>query len=128
MSMTELPNTSVNRQLIKDFIIESKNRISNGQDLTFTNKATRELENLTLEHDITEDDIQDAILNLNVRDYYRGVNLSGAADYDVCAFRVLIGEDDVEIYLKYGLLVDGVEILLFSNHIPDYRMVQPFNN
>lgn len=126
--MTELPNTSVSRQLINDFISETRGRLAKGQDLTFTKKALLELESLNLEYDITEDDIQDAIMNLNVRDYFRGADLSGNEDFNVCAFRVLVGEDNIEIYLKYGLLVDGVEILLFSNHIPIRPMVQPFNN
>ena len=47
---------------------------------------------------------------------------------NVCAFRAFVGRDKVEIYLKYGLEEGGLQILIFSNHIPDFSMSQPFKN
>jgi hypothetical protein len=43
-------------------------------------------------------------------------------------FRAFLGKDKIEIYLKYGLEADGLQILIFSNHLPDYPMEQPFKN
>ena len=83
---------------------------------------------LNLEYDITADDIEYTILNLTPENYFRGIDPSGSADFNVCAFRALVGEDDIEIYLKYGLEANGLQILIFSNHIPDYPMDQPFKN
>ncbi len=125
--MTELPYTIDNKKLIQDFINETKKRISNGIEITFTAKAKTELEDLMLEYDITADDIEYSILNLSVKNYYRGIDPSGKADFNICAFRTLVGNDKVEIYLKYGLESEGLQILIFSNHIPDYPMAQPFN-
>jgi hypothetical protein len=65
-------------------------------------------------------------LNLSVENYYRGIAPSGNADFNVCAFSTYIGEANIEIYLKYGLEIHGLQILLFSNHVPDYKMNQPF--
>jgi len=126
--MTELPYTIDNIEIIQDFINETRERISNGGSITFTAKANNELENLNLEYEINADDIEDTILNLTTEDYYRGIDPSGGADFKVCAFRAFVGKDKVEIYLKYGLETNGLQILLFSNHIPDYPMDQPFKN
>ncbi|MCH7523554.1 MAG: hypothetical protein IIC74_00745 [Bacteroidetes bacterium] len=126
--MTELPSTIDNIRIIQEFISETRKRISEGVDITFTRKASSELESLMLDYDINEENIEYAILNLTPENYYRGIDPSGGADFSVCAFRVLVGNDNVEIYLKYGLEVDGLQILIFSNHIPDYPMSQPFKN
>ncbi len=106
----------------------TRERISNGVDITFTAKANSELEDLMLEYDITVEDIEHTILNLTPENYYRGIDPSGKADFNVCAFRAFVGKDNVEIYLKYGLEEDGLQILVFSNHIPDFPMNQPFKN
>lgn len=126
--MRELPYTVDNVEIIQEFINETRERISNGVTITFTNKASSELEDLMLEYDITADDIEYTILNLTTENYYRGIDKSGSADFNVSAFRAFVGRDNVEIYLKYGLETDGLQILIFSNHIPDYPMDQPFKN
>ncbi len=126
--MTELPNTFDNIKIIQEFIYETRKIISEGVDITFTRKANSELAELMLDYDITEDDIEYAILNLTPENYYKGIDPSGGADFSVCAFRVFVGSDNIEIYLKYGLEVNGLQILIFSNHIPDYPMSQPFKN
>lgn len=95
-------------------------------EIVFTNKANLELQELTLDFDIEIVDIERAIENLSPGNYYRGIDLSGSADFNVCAFCTSVGKDNVEIYLKYGLEVKGLQILLFSNHVPDYPMIQPF--
>ena len=126
--MKELPYTVDNIEVIQEFIKETRERISNGVDITFTSKASSELEDLMLEYDITVGDIENSILNLTTENYYRGIDPSGNADFNVCAFRTFVGKDNVEIYLKYGLESNGLQILIFSNHIPDYPMNQPFKN
>jgi len=126
--MKQLPYTISNVALIQDFLDETKSRIANGVEITFTNKAGNELALLTLDFDIDISDIENAILTLSTENYYRGIDPSGNADFDVCAFCTVIGKDKVEIYLKYGLEVRGLQILLFSNHVPDYPMTQPFKN
>lgn len=83
---------------------------------------------MALDFDIEIIDIEIAIENLSSKNYYRGIDPSGSADFNVCAFCTAVGKDNVEIYLKYGLEVNGLQILLFSNHIPDYPMMQPFKN
>lgn len=126
--MRELPYTVDNIEVIQEFINETRERISYGVDITFTNKASAELEDLMLEYDITVGDIEHSILNLTTENYYKGIDPSGNADFNVCAFRTIVGKDNVEIYLKYGLESNGLQILIFSNHIPDYPMDQPFKN
>ena len=126
--MIKLLNTIDNLNIIQGFLTETKKRISEGVDITFTRKASSELEEIMLGYDINENDIENAILNLSPENYYRGVDPSGGADFNVCAFRVFVGSDDVEIYLKYGLEVNGLQILIFSNHIPNFPMSQPFKN
>lgn len=126
--MTELPYTVDNIELIQNFINETRKRISNGVTITFTGKASSELEDLMLEYDITADNIEYTILNLSTENYYRGIDVSGSADFNVCAFRAFVGKENIEIYLKYGLEAEGLQILIFSNHIPDYPMEQPFKN
>lgn len=79
-----------------------------------------------LEYEISVSDIEYAILNLTTENYYRGIDPSGKGDFNVCAFRTFVGKDELEIYLKYGLEKDGLQILIFSNHIPDFQMNQPF--
>ena len=125
-SMMKLPNTVDNIKIIQEFIVETKRRIHEGADITFTRKASSELELLMLDYDINENDIENAILCLTTENYYRGIDPSGEADFSVCAFRVFVGNDNIEVYLKYGLETNGLQILIFSNHIPDYQMSQPF--
>lgn len=126
--MTELPYTVDNVEIIQQFIDETRARMSNGIEITFTNKANSELEDLLLEYDVNVNDVENAILNLSVRNYYRGIDPSTVSDFNVCAFKTTVGNDDIEIYIKYGLQVDGLQILMFSNHTPNYPMVSPFNN
>lgn len=126
--MTELPYTVDNIELIQHFINETRTRISNGVTITFTGKASSELEDLMLQYDITADNIEYTILNLSTENYYSGIDPSGNADFNVCAFRAFVGKENVEIYLKYGLETEGLQILIFSNHIPDFPMEQPFKN
>jgi hypothetical protein len=126
--MIKLPNTNNNIKLVQDFIDETKKRISLGVDITFTRKATLELNNMMLEFNISLEDIENSILNLTPTNYYRGIDPSGGTDFNVCAFRVFMGNDKIEIYLKYGLEIDGLQILIFSNHLPAYPMNQPFIN
>lgn len=126
--MTELPYTVDNIHLIQDFIFETKRRITKGIEITFTRKANQELEDLMLDYDIDEEDIENTILGLTVENYYRGIDPSRQTDFNVCAFRVFVGSDNIEIYLKYGLEVNGLQILIFSNHIPNFPMSQPFKN
>ena len=127
-TMTTLPYTESNIEIIQEFLDETRKRISNGVTLTFTRKAQSELSELNIDYDITTDDIENAILSLTTEDYYRGINPSGQADFDVCAFYTEIGEDEIGIYLKYGLEANGLEILIFSNHAPMFPMNQPFKN
>ena len=126
--MIKLPNTKDNIRVIQEFIAETKKRILEGEAITFTKKASLELENLMIDYDINANAIEDAILKLTPKNYYRGVDPSGGADFNVCAFRVFVGADSIKIYLKYGLEVRGLQVLVFSNHIPDYTMDQPFKN
>ena len=126
--MTELTNTVDNLAVIQEFIDETKKIISDGVDITFTRKASSELGDLVLEFDIDATDIESAVMDLTTDNYYRGIDPSGRADFNVCAFCTSVGEDTVKIYLKYGLEVKGLQILLFSNHIPNYPMTQPFKN
>lgn len=126
--MTELPYTVNNIKIIQESIRETRERISNGVSITFTRKASSELEDLMLQFDINADDIEYSILNLKTENYYRGIDPSGGTDFNVCAFLALVGKECVEIFLKYGLEADGLQILIFSNHIPDYPMDQPFKN
>jgi hypothetical protein len=124
--MIELPYTEENIVIIQEFLKETKERISNGVEITFTAKANSELQDLMLEYDISVADIEYAILNLTTENYFRGIDPSGKGDFNVCAFRTFVGKDELEIYLKYGIEKDGLQILIFSNHIPDFPMNQPF--
>lgn len=124
--MTELPYTDDNIALVQEFIDETKKRNSDGVDITFTGKASSELEDLVLEFDIDASDIESAIMDLTTENYYRGIDPSVKADFKVCAFCTSIGENNIKIYLKYGLEAVGLQILLFSNHVPKYPMSQPF--
>ena len=126
--MTELPYTVDNLTLVQELIDETRRRISNGVEITFTRKALAELEELALAFDIDVNDIEEALSNLSTDNYYRGIDPSGGADFRVCAFCTNVGVDDVQIYLKYGLEVSGLQILLFSNHQPVFPMTQPFKN
>ena len=126
--MSELPYTDENVSLVQDFLDETKSRIAKGTEITFTAKANNELSELAIFHSITSDDIQIAINNLTVENYYRGIDPSPKTDYEVCAFCTKVGSENLEIYLKYGLHVDSLEILLFSSHVPDFPMTQPFKN
>ena len=124
--MIELPYTVDNIAIIEEFLRETKERISNGVEITFTAKANSELQDLMLEYDITVSDIEYAILNLTPENYYRGIDPSGKGDFNVCAFRTFVGKDEIEVYLKYGLENNGLQILIFSNHVPEFSMNQPF--
>lgn len=126
--MKILPYTETNVSLIQDFLDETRKRIADGVEITFTNKASEELADLTLEYEIETADIENAILNLTTENYFRGIDLSHKADFDLCAFHTVVGKDNLEIYLKYGLEVHGLQILLISNHVPDFPMTQPFKN
>lgn len=126
--MIELPYTVDNVELIQEYLKETKERISNGIEITFTAKANSELQDLVLEYEITVADIEHTILNLTPENYHRGIDPSGSGDFNVCAFRAFVGKDELEIYLKYGLEEKGLQILIFSNHIPDFPMNQPFKN
>ena len=126
--MTELPYTTANEALIQAFLDETRKRISEGVEITFTNKANLEFQDLALDFDVEIADIETAIENLSTENYYRGIDPSGSADFDVCAFCTSVGKENIAIYLKYGLEVNGLQILLFSNHVPDYPMTQPFKN
>jgi hypothetical protein len=126
--MLELPNTADNITLIQDFLDETRKRISEGVEITFTRKANLELQDLVLDFEIEIEDIEEAIENLTTENYYRGIDPSRTSDFEVCAFCTKIGKSNVEIYLKYGLEVNGLQILLFSNHLPKHPMAQPFKN
>lgn len=126
--MIRLPYTIENISLVQEFLDETRRRLSNGVEITFTKKASEELEDLVLDYDLDISDIESALENLSTNDYYRGVDPSTKADFEVCVFCTSVGKDNVKIYLKYGLEVNGLQILLFSNHIPNYPMIQPFNN
>ncbi len=124
--MTELPFTVDNVVIVQDFINETLRGIADGFEMTFTRKAGSELENLMLEFDINTADIESAIVGLGTNNYCRGIDPSGKADFNVCAFCTTVGISKIEIYLKYGLESSGSQILVFSNHLPDYLMNQPF--
>ncbi len=120
--MNELPYTADNIKIVQEFLNETKERISNGIQIIFTAKANSELQDLMLEYDISVVDIEYTILNLTPENYYRGIDpSSGSGDFNVCAFRTFVGKDELEIYLKYGLEKDGLQILIFSNHIPIFQ-------
>jgi hypothetical protein len=126
--MIQLPYTEENVSIIQEFLDETKKRISDGVEIIFTKKASAELEDLALVYDIEVSDIEAAISNLTTENYYRGIDPSWSADFNVCAFCTTIAKAEIEIYLKYGLEVNGFQILLFSNHQPDFPMKQPFKN
>jgi len=126
--MVQLPYTPENSGLVQEFLDETRRRISNGIDITFTNKANEELKDLALDFNVEVADIETAIENLSTENYFRGIDPSRKADFEVCAFSATVGKDSVRIYLKFGLEVRGLQILLFSNHVPDYPMNQPFKN
>lgn len=126
--MIELPYTADNISLIQEFLDETRRRISLGTEITFTRKASEELGQLVLDFDILVADIESAIENLSTDNYFRGIDPSGKGDFEVCAFCTYVGKDNVQIYLKYGLESEGLQILLFSNHVPNYPMTQPFKN
>lgn len=126
--MTTLPFTTDNLGVIQEFLDETRKRLSEGVEIIFTTKSNLELQDLTLAYDIELTDIEDAIEKLTPANYFRGIDPSGNADFNVCAFCTTIGKDCMEIYLKYGLEVNGLQVLLFSNHIPNYPMKKPFKN
>jgi len=126
--MVQLPYTPENSGLVQEFLDETRRRISNGIDITFTNKANEELKDLALDFNVEVADIETAIENLSTENYFRGIDPSRKADFELCAFSATVGKDSVRIYLKFGLEVRGLQILLFSNHVPDYPMNQPFKN
>ena len=117
-----------NVALVQEFLDQTRKRISNGVEITFTKKASDELQNLMLDFDINVSDVEAAIENLSPENYFRGIDPSGGKDFNVCAFCTTVGKDKLEIYLKYGVQVAGLQILLFSNHVPDFPMNYPFKN
>ena len=113
--MKILPYTTENVALVQEFLDQTRKRISNGVEITFTKKASDELQDLMLDFDINVSDVEAAIENLSPENYFRGIDQS-------------VGKDKLEIYLKYGVQVAGLQILLFSNHVPDFPMNYPFKN
>lgn len=95
--MTELPYTADNVDLIQAFLDETRKRISEGVEITFTRKANLELQDLALDFEIEIADIEIAIENLATENYYRGIDPSGSADFNVCAFSTTIGKNNTEI-------------------------------
>lgn len=71
--MTELPYTVSNVALIQEFLDETRKRISEGIEITFTYKASVELGELALDFDIELADIENAIEDLSTENYYRGI-------------------------------------------------------
>lgn len=69
--MLELPNTAENITLIQDFLDETRRRIFEGVEITFTSKAYSELQDLVLDFEIEIEDIEEAIENLTTENYYR---------------------------------------------------------
>lgn len=126
--MSELPYTEDNVTLVQDFLDETKKRLSQGIDITYSRKASDEISELALNYDIELDDIMEAIENLTTENYFRGIDPSPKTDFEVCAFCTKVGKTNLEIYLKYGLEVNGLQILLFSSHEPKFAMTQPFKN
>jgi hypothetical protein len=126
--MKILPYTTENVALVQEFLDQTRKRISNGAEITFTKKASDELQNLMLDFDINVSDVEAAIENLSPENYFRGIDPSGGKDFNVCAFCTTVGKDKLEIYLKYGVQVAGLQILLFSNHVPDFPKNYPFKN
>ena len=59
--MLELPNTAQNITLIQNFLDETRRRLIEGVEITFTGKANSELQVLVLDFDIELDDIEEAI-------------------------------------------------------------------
>ena len=110
-----LPYTTENVALVQEFLDQTRKIISNGVEITFTKKASDELQDLMLDFDIDVSDVEAAIENLSLEKYFRGIDQSG-------------GKDKLEIYLKYGVQVAGLQILLFSNHVPDFPINYPFKN
>ena len=49
--MSELPYTDYNIALVQEFLDETKKRISQGIEITFTNKASNELSELAIFYD-----------------------------------------------------------------------------
>ncbi len=113
---------------MQEFLDQTRKRISNGVEITFTKKASDELLDLMLDFDINVSDVEAAIENLSPENYFRGIDPSRGKDFNVCAFCTTVGKDKLEIYLKYGVQVAGLQILLFSNHVPDFPMNYPFKN
>jgi len=91
--MTQLPYTAGNVALIQEFLDETRKRIAGGIEVTFTRKANEELGDLALEFDIELADIENAIEDLSTENYYRGIDPSGSADFQVCAFCTSVGKD-----------------------------------
>ena len=124
--MTELTYTEENVEIIQNFLDETKTRLSLGVEVTYTKKAYKELKDLSLEYDIDLNDITTAIVNLEIGNYYQGTELSFNSDFDICAFNTNVSDNNINIYLKYGLSKEGSTILVFSNHEPNHPMTTPF--
>lgn len=67
--MTELPNTTESVSLIQEFLNETRKRLSEGTEITFSHKANMELQVLALDFDLNVSDIEAAIENLDPENY-----------------------------------------------------------
>ena len=65
-----------NVALVKEFLDQTRKRISNGVEITFTKKASDELLDLMLDFDINVSDVEAAIENLSPENYFRGIDPS----------------------------------------------------
>ncbi len=101
--MQKLIDNIENRLLILEFIEETKRRLLQGVEITFSYKASMELQDLVLDSDISVSDIEFVLMNLKTEHYYRGIDPSGKNDFNVCAFCVNIGIKNIEIYLNLVL-------------------------
>lgn len=55
--MTELPNTTESISLIQELLNETRKRLSEGTEITFSHKANMELQVLALDFDLNVSDI-----------------------------------------------------------------------
>ena len=63
-----------NVALVQEFLDQTRKRISNGVEITFTKKASDELQDLMLDFDINVSDVEAAIENLSPENYFRGID------------------------------------------------------
>lgn len=81
---------------------------------------------LNVDYEISTKDIENTILNLTVEEYHARMDPSKTEDFNVGPFCSEI--DGIQIYLKYGLQDAGLQILVFSNHVPSFPMTHPIKN